>query len=430
MKKRMAVLSLVLCLTISALPYARALEGEGERAVNTLAALHLVIGTPDGYAVNDAATQEQAATLIVRLLGEQEAAQASLRWCGWTGVPSWARMAINYCADHELILPSEYIPNGMLDANQWCTMLLRAVGFRDDLGAFTWQNAALTAQRIGLISQTLSGELTRGTMFETALEALRYTHRLENQSMLERLIAKGLCSRETAQSLGLFPQKLTARQIADSCTSAVFCIDLYHTEDDIKIGQPSSNASAFFIREDGLAVTNYHSIDGAIYGTATLVTGETFEIQKVLYYDPAIDIAVIKIATTSLDGILTPCFAALDMVGTDDIRTGDTIYAIGNPLGLGLAFSAGVISVTEREVDRYALPCIVNSADISQGSSGGALLNEYGHVIAVTSGAYTYGNNMYLAVPVNPVMSADLNVEGLSLQEVAALNVQTEQKTA
>ena len=60
----------------------------------------------------------------------------------------------------------------------------------------------------------------------------------------------------------------------------------------------------------------------------------------------------------------------------------------------------------------------MNTADISQGSSGGALLNVYGHVIAVTSGAYTYGNNMYLAVPADPVLEADLTVSGLTLKEV------------
>ena len=94
------------------------------------------------------------------------------------------------------------------------------------------------------------------------------------------------------------------------------------------------------------------------------------------------------------------------------------VYAISNPLGLGLAISSGIIGSTAHDVERYQLPCVVNSADISQGSSGGALLNEFGKVIAITSGAYTYGNNMYLAVPVNPAMEADLSVEGMTLEEV------------
>ena len=85
------------------------------------------------------------------------------------------------------------------------------------------------------------------------------------------------------------------------------------------------------------------------------------------------------------------------------------------------ATTNGAWSPSTRDVERYTLPCVMNTADISHGSSGGALLNVYGQVIAVTSGAYTYGNNMYLAVPVDPVLEADLTVSGKTLAEVAKL---------
>ena len=130
---------------------------------------------------------------------------------------------------------------------------------------------------------------------------------------------------------------------------------------------------------------------------------------------------MIKVSRTNQFRRTTSAFNYLDLVGTADIRPGDPVYAIGNPLGLGLAISSGIIGSTAHELDRYALPCIVNSADISRGSSGGALMNAHGQVIGVTSGAYTYGNNMYLAVPVDPVMAADLTVSGWTLKEVKAI---------
>ena len=144
-------------------------------------------------------------------------------------------------------------------------------------------------------------------------------------------------------------------------------------------------------------------------------------MESVVWYDPDIDLAVLRISPTSTDGKTASAFAYLELAGTADIRSGDTVYTLGNPLGLGLAVSSGIISATNRDVYRYALPCVMNTADIYQGSSGGALLNVYGHVIAVTSGAYTYGNNMYLAVPADPVMEADLTVPGLTLEEVAKI---------
>ena len=103
------------------------------------------------------------------------------------------------------------------------------------------------------------------------------------------------------------------------------------------------------------------------------------------------------------------------------MRAGDTAYSIGSPLGLGLSVSSGIISDPSRVVKTYSQPCIMNTADISRGSSGGALLNVYGQVIGVTSGAYAYGNSMYLAVPIAPVLSVDLSGEGWTVAEVTEM---------
>ena len=55
---------------------------------------------------------------------------------------------------------------------------------------------------------------------------------------------------------------------------------------------------------------------------------------------------------------------------------------------------------------------------MSHGSSGGALLNTLGHVVGVTSGAYEAGNNLYISVPLTPILEADWEAEGLTLEEV------------
>ena len=339
MKKKLLSLVCALALTISLLPAAQALEGEGTRAAEALASLGLVTGTGAGYAAEDAATQEQAAALLVRLLGAEKTAKADRRSCGWAGIPSWARSAVNYCAFHDLIDWSEYHAGGALDAELWCAMLLRALGYGSELGSST----ARTALRIGLISRPLEGTLTRGDLFETALAALTYPAK-DGGTLLDGLLAKGLCTAAAVEALGLRRETLTAREAADRHLSAILCLDLFADEEAIEADEPTANASAFLISPDGLAVTNYHSIDGAISGRATLITGEACAIERVIYYDADIDLAVIRIARTTAEGETVPRFHAIALAGAKEVRMGDTVYALGNPLGLGLAMSGGIVS--------------------------------------------------------------------------------------
>ena len=424
MKKQLLALFCALILLAGVVPSAAALEGETLRSADTLATLNLVNGTGTDYALESPVTRAQAAVLLVRLAGAETAAAKDSWISGFRDVPAWAHSEITYAAHQGWVTGVTVIdfkPNSTLTANAWLTMLLRMLGYSDKAGDFTVHDAPAFAQRIGLVTRSFTGTMTRGDVFETMVGALTFSCKDGSATVIDRLISSGTCTRASANALGLLNEELTAREVADRHMAAVFCLDVYATIDKYYAEMPSGNASGFFISPDGLAVTNYHSIEGGAYAVATLSNGETYEVKDVVYYDPDIDIAVIRVSQTSTDHKTTSAFAWLELAGTDDIRAGDAVYTLSNPLGLGLAVSSGIISSTAREVDRYALPCVMNTADISQGSSGGALLNVYGQVIAVTSGAYTYGNNMYLAVPVDPAMTADLTAEGKTLAEVAKL---------
>ena len=427
MKQKLTALLFALVLLIGTVPSAAALEGEALRAADTLAALNLVdsAGAAVDYNLDEPATRAQAAQLLVRLAGAEEAAQ-SAGSAGFQDVPAWAAPYVAYAAHQGWVSgvsAQRFAPNSAVTANAWCAMLLRMLGYSDADGDFTVSDAAAFAQRIGLVSQSYTGTLTRGDVFETMQDALTFSYR-DGGTVVERLIETGTCTRSAANALGLLNPELSAREIADRCTAAVFCLDLYETQRQIEDGEPGSSASGFFISSDGLAVTNYHSIENGIYALATLSTGESYPIEEVLYYDPEIDIAVIRVSQTSTTGAAASAFSCLEMVGVADLRPGDEVYAIGNPLGLGLSVSAGVVSAVGREVESYGLPCVLSTADISRGSSGGALLNVYGQVVAVTTGAFTYGNSMYLGVPVDPAMSADLTAHSWTLEKVKRLESQ------
>lgn len=420
MKKQFFAFLCALTLLVGAVPTAAALEGEALRAADTLATLELV-DTSSDYALDKPATRAQAAVLLVRLAGAEQAAAKDLWISGFTDVPAWASTAVTYAAHQGWVSGTsltKFSPNSTITANAWCAMLLRMLGYSDKSGDFTVSDAAAFARRIGLVSRAYGDTMTRGSLFEATCNALTFSYKDGSGTVIARLASQSSSVKAAANALGLLDEALTARQTADRHMAAVFCLDTYEKQKEIDAKDPAANASGFFISADGLAVTNYHSIEDAIYATATLSTGECYPVETVLYYDTEIDIAVLRVSRTSTDKKTTSAFACLELVGTADVLPGDEVYTLGNPLGLGLAVSSGIVSATDREVERYALPCVMNTADISKGSSGGALLNIYGKVIAVTTGAFTYGNNMYLAVPVDPVMEADLTVPGMTLAEV------------
>lgn len=393
MKQKFLAVLCALTLLFSAVPGASALEGESARAAAALSALHIIDGPGD---LDAPAARAMVNALFVRLSGiqfESNSLDAAISQ-GWTSVTSGQQEAI--------------------PASECFSMLLRFLGY----DGYDSSTDPLCPRRTGLAARDYGETLSLGDFYQLLRDALLFPD-VNGVSLVQRLIDQGLCSQAEAEALGLFSQALTARQVSDRYTAAVFRIRSFDTDKAYQKDLQSGEASGFFISPDGLAVTNHHTIDDALHATATLVTGEAYPIERVLYYDAQIDIALVRVSRTSLDGVETPAFACLELAetGTQDLRPGDAVYTLGNPLGLGLAVSSGIVSAVGREVENYSLPMVMNTADISQGSSGGALLNVFGHVVAVTSGAYTYGNNMYLAVPIDPILQADWTAEGMTLPE-------------
>lgn len=398
MKRRFLSLLCALALLLAAVPSAAALEGEARRALEVLTVLNIAGNPPADSALKTAIPRGEAAVLLLRFSGsgvsQPDTALSRAKAAGWL----------------TRTVPQE----GPITAGEFCAALLRLLGYE---GASD-TDGTVYARRIGLTARDYEGNLTWGDALQILRDALTFPYR-DGPAVIQQLTGAGFCARSDAEALGLFDEELTARQTADRYMSAVFCIRTYETDLEYRMGVPSGEASGFFITSDGLAATNYHTIEGALYATATLVTGEVYPVERVVYHDKGMDIALLKISRTSTDKAEAPAFAVLELAEEADLRPGDVVYTLGNPLGLGLAVSSGIVSDVDRVVDTYTLPCVMNTADISQGSSGGALLNVYGHVVAVTSGAYTYGNNMYLAVPIAPVLEADWTAQGQTLAEVA-----------
>jgi len=163
-----------------------------------------------------------------------------------------------------------------------------------------------------------------------------------------------------------------------------------------KSGVAESLGSGFFIDENGTIATNYHVIESAYRITATLNDGSVYEVTNVLGYDKARDLALIKIDKSG-----TPFLR----ISSREVKTGETVYALGSPKGLTGTFSNGIVSSASRLVE--GINCIQITAPISTGNSGGPLLNIYGEVIGINSLTLTTGQNINFAVNIKELAAVD-----------------------
>ena len=138
-------------------------------------------------------------------------------------------------------------------------------------------------------------------------------------------------------------------------------------------------------------MTNYHVIEGAAYAMVRTIDGTEYDVLGIYDYSEKNDLAILQVDGSG--------FPTLTVGDSRNLVTGANVYTIGSPLGLENTFSDGSISNTSRVVD--GLSYIQINVSISPGSSGGALLNNRGQVIGVTTASYVSGQNLNLAVPIH-----------------------------
>jgi S1-C subfamily serine protease len=182
--------------------------------------------------------------------------------------------------------------------------------------------------------------------------------------------------------------ELEPNRLYEMASPAVFFLEIT----DMK-GTKIKTGSGFFINEDGLAVTNYHVIKGATSAVAITADGQRHRVLGVYATgnEDNIDLAIIQVEGEG--------FNYLKLADSDEVRIGETVYALGSPLGLKNTFSTGIISGLDRRVN--GMDFIQTTAPISPGSSGGVLLNCAGKVVGVTTAYAASGQNINLIVPIN-----------------------------
>lgn len=162
--------------------------------------------------------------------------------------------------------------------------------------------------------------------------------------------------------------------------------------------RPISIGSGVIFSKDGYIVTNFHVVSKGKVVKVKLGDGKE-QIAKIIGFDINSDIAVLKV---SPEDSLIP----IKIANSSDIKTGDKVLAIGNPYGIGISVSSGIVSATGRDYGNPYLELIQTDAAINPGNSGGALINEKGNLIGINTkifsktGAY---QGLGFAIPSNSI---------------------------
>lgn len=182
----------------------------------------------------------------------------------------------------------------------------------------------------------------------------------------------------------------------------------------VLVTSPSGSGSGFFIDRTGHVITNFHVIENETRLAVTVFrkVGSEFRREKldevrIIATNPFLDLALLKVELPSgYEPTLT--FLAEDA----ESREGDTVFAIGNPLGLERSISEGIISRENRA--EQGLVYLQTTTQINPGNSGGPLFNIRGEVIGVTNMKIMGGEGLGFAIPVRYVIDFLRNREAFA----------------
>ncbi|MGN0238033.1 MAG: S1C family serine protease [Lepagella sp.] len=171
--------------------------------------------------------------------------------------------------------------------------------------------------------------------------------------------------------------KLEGSEIFAKYNTAVFMV---FTSD----GYNGYQGSGFFINSEGLAASNYHVFHGTNIGAEQIKlagSDNVYKVTEVIHSSEEEDFILFRVNVSNSNYIPLAKYKP---------QIGEKVYAIGSPRGLENTFSSGEVSQWR---DKNLMQI---SALIDHGSSGGALINEYGEVVGITSGSFADGSQANL----------------------------------
>ena len=171
----------------------------------------------------------------------------------------------------------------------------------------------------------------------------------------------------------------------------------------VQVRTPEGLGSGFFINADGYLITNFHVIEGETEISVEVYHQYNGQLQRDTYKQVRIvainkfhDLSLLKIEDKN-----APKFKYITLGSSDNLSVGDSVFAIGSPLGLERTVTQGILSTKTRQLEGELY--LQTSTQINPGNSGGPLFNLAGEVVGVTNMKITFGEGLGFAIPVELV---------------------------
>ena len=194
----------------------------------------------------------------------------------------------------------------------------------------------------------------------------------------------------------------TVAAVAKKAMSSVVGITTIETQDLYWFGQRdvSGVGSGVIVDSNGYILTNSHVVANGNAKDIKVLFENGDKVQgTVLWNDPTLDLAIVKVDVTGLP--------VADLGDSDELEVGEIAIAIGNPLGLEFqrSVTSGIISGLHRsvQVDQLTIidDLIQTDASINPGNSGGPLLNRNGEVIGINTAKMKSAEGLGFSIPIN-----------------------------
>lgn len=163
--------------------------------------------------------------------------------------------------------------------------------------------------------------------------------------------------------------------------------------------------TGFLIRPEGYLITNRHVVEDAQATYTVLLSNGTQQTAQVIYRDPNIDMAILKIPGSA--------YAKAELGNSDALVLGQSVFAVGNALGeYSNSVSVGIISGLNRDIEASGgntteklTGVIQTDAAINPGNSGGPLVDLSGKIVGINVATVIGSNNISFSIPINKLKS-------------------------